>query len=274
MTEDIQDARGPQDPGAPTGQVDAPLARTLRFGALRRRPTQAEMTRVQREAALGAYGTRWREAVDGASPAPLTMALWVGSLFSVFIVITVVVMLVRGDGESALIGLGFAAVTFAVTGAIAFLVAAVVRRRRWVRHTRVATFATENGLELLLVAAPTELPPLVRDSGPLRSVVHGDLVIGAVRGQTLLTGTRTGQLSSGDTSETKHLVWAALRLDPARPARLPSQASVTSRLREQRRGVAVHVRYDEWFTVGYESASSDVAVIETLLGTLDLALRD
>lgn len=268
MTEEIEDA------AAPVGQVDAPLARTLRYGALRRRPTRAETTRVQRDAALGRYGSRWREAVDGASPAPRTMALWVGGLFSGVVLVIAVVMLVRGDVEGALIGLASAAVMFVVPGAIAYLVAALVRRRRWRRHAQVAGFAAENGLELLLVTGPAELPPLVRDGGRLRSVVHGDLVIGSVRGRTLITGTRTGEIVSGDTSETRHLVWAALRLDPARPARLSSQASVEKRLRERRRGATVHVRYDEWFTVGYEGRSSDPVMIETLLGTLDLALRE
>ncbi|WP_135849214.1 hypothetical protein [Serinibacter arcticus] len=271
--DDLEDA--PDGVGA--HHLDAPLARTLVFEALSKRPTGRQIAEVQRHAAAGRYGRGWRRAVESRSPRPSSMAMFVGGVVAVPFLIAVVVAVVQGDSETALFGLGATAVVTVVAGGLGYWGAAAARRRRWRRHARAALFAEANGLQLRLFAHQDVLPAAVRwRPGDVRlQSLHADVMSARVGGLLLMTGTRTTDVRRGESTSTFHQLWAGLRLEgaPADDGSEPHWAELRAWCTRQVRRDAVELTIGNgWLVLATEGLRDDLPVLETLMAGIDLAL--
>ncbi|GMA33234.1 hypothetical protein [Litorihabitans aurantiacus] len=286
---------GPREDGratAPTGHLDAPLARTLRFDALRRRPAREEVARVRGEAAAGAYGDAGREAVGSGRDEPRRMTYWVSGAFAgLVLLIGLIGAVVEREPVFVLFALGSAAAMGLLGGGVAFAVTAAVVASRWRRHTQAAAFADDNGLALSLVVPPEALAAALPAAVRAEEGTHADVLAGVVRGRTLLMGARRREVRTGsDRTSTYHLVWVALRVDGggglvdgvadgvaggsrAAALRMPALAALDRRVRDAVPKGQVVVARDEWLTLGVEGSSGSLAVLEDLLGVLDGVLK-
>lgn len=279
--DDPDDARN----GVGVPRLDVPLASTLTFDALSKRPSGKQIAQVQRYAAGGRYGRGWRRVVESRTVAPWPMALAAGGVIGVIFLIAVVVAALQGDGESALVGLAATAVVTVVVGGLAYAGAAAARRRRWRRHARVAAFAEANGLQLRLSVNTDAVPRAVRyRSGRIvRQPVHADVMSARVGGLLLMTGTRSTDVRRGESTSTFHQVWAGLRFEvqPDHPGVSDSSPSRVEPYRaelqtwcahQQRRDPVELMIRDGWLVLATEGTRDDLSVLETLVAGLDLAL--
>ncbi|GMA33233.1 hypothetical protein [Litorihabitans aurantiacus] len=269
--------------GVGTHHLDTPLTATLPLSELRRRPTRAEVETLLRDAAAGRHGRGWKRAVTQRTISPRAAALLAATVIGGVFLIAVLVSVVQGDGDDALLGLGISAVLTAVGAALAAWGAAAARRRRWRRHARFATFARAAGMHLRLFAHTETVPRAIRrrpkEHGITRDAVHADVMSARIGGYQLLAGTRTTDVKRGDDTTTYHLHWAGLRaLDGEVATPLfeadPRWIGLRSWCEQEagRHPVRLWLA-DGWLLLGRESHRDDLSTFATLVAGLDVALE-